>query len=194
MPVLLAPSPHAAERNRAARWVWWFGLFLTVYAGLALAIFMVFLIYTLCQPSDIWAVAGTTMDQVILGALRLVNIHLLFGAAGAGLIVAARGIRCGMRWAYAAAFALSAAMAMHSALFVLPNQIRWVIELIVRLVNLSMREILDTYGWFQFLIISPPVVFHVGAVFLAALAIHAVFRLYWIERRATSSAARRNQV
>jgi len=37
MPVRLAPSPHDAERKRAARRVWWFGMFLIVFAALRFA-------------------------------------------------------------------------------------------------------------------------------------------------------------
>jgi len=194
MPVLLAPSPHEAERIRAARRVWRLGLVLVIYAALVIAFQMDSLIWHLRMPSTALASWGVTKDQMILRILWDMIPHLLIGAAGAGLIVASRAVRCGMRWAYMMVCALSAGVAAYSALVALPI-FHMLTEMVsVQFADLSWGELLRAMGWIRFLLVFVPPILYAGAVFLAALALHAVLRLYWIEYRATPSAIPRTRV
>jgi len=127
------------------------------------------------------------MESLILSLSTTGIVLLLFIAVGMSLMAAARGIHCGMRWAYTLASVLSAAIAMTSTMFVL-NLIRAVARSI-EMVGFD-RAVEAYFDGSRFLLFWHPLIFHLIGALLAALVFYAVARLYWIERRAKTSAAR----
>jgi len=125
---------------------------------------------------------------LILNFLEVTCIGLLVGAAGVLLLVAARGIRCGMRWAYTTACALSVVMAMYSAFLGLPGHLRFLADLIfVQFALIPASDLIRELGWLGILFLGIPPILHLGAILLAALAILAIARPYWIKRRHRSA-------
>jgi len=194
--LLYAPSPHAAERNRAARRVWWLGLFLIVSGALQFAAVAAYYVSVVRAPYTADALDGI-LARVAPWVLRGVLTSLLIGVAGAGMVAAAPIIRCGKRWAYAAAFAVAVTTMVRAARY-LPSFFPLMSHLIFDPEGLMQNW--DFYWmWTVFGSIWSyvSVFFDSLALFPAMLAGRAVSRLYRTERRAErhakASAARRNR-
>ena len=192
MPVLHMPSPHAAERDRAARRMQRLGLFLIVFAGVK-AVFTAALYISIARLSSALPeiAFNAAMDSVILANLREVAMSLFIGIVGAGAMVAARAIRCGKRWAYAAAFLPSALTAVWG-IRVLSSFLSLIVEF-----DRFIQPLMQYRGTILFWMTALPtihlgtsIIFCVLGLFPAVLAIYALVRLYWTEY----SAARRNRV